>query len=150
MASIRKSVIVHRPAALMYGLVEDIESYPQFLPWCTKTTVLERSPEVTVARMDLDYHGLKSHITTRNSKSPPEAMALDLVDGPFRALSGKWRFVPLGEEGSRVELQLDYEFANRAFELALGAAFGYIMGTLMDRFVQRAESMPEPGSGEGA
>lgn len=145
MTTVRKSVIVDRPARTLFALVDDVESYPQFLPWCAAAHVLERTEEVTAARLDIDYHGLASHIATRNRKHAPERMSLEFVDGPFDRFKGQWRFVALGEEGCRVEFALDYTFSNAAFEAVLGPVFGHIAETLVERFVERAESLPRAG-----
>src|SRR5436853_1181770 len=99
MPTVLKSALVHRPAAALFALVEDVERYPDFLPWCSGTKVYERSDDVTRARLDIDYHGLTSHIETLNRKMPPDRMDLEFVDGPFDHFKGRWRFVALGAEG---------------------------------------------------
>jgi|SRR6185437_3107354 len=146
MPTVRKSVIVDRPAATMFALVDDVERYPEFLPWCSGTQVFERTAQATVARLDIDYHGLTSYIQTRNVKQPPNRMSLEFVEGPFERFKGNWRFTPLGEDGCRVEFALDYAFSSVAFEAVLGPVFGHIIETLVDRFVQRAESLPAQGA----
>lgn len=123
----------------MFALVDDVERYPDFLPWCPATRVLERTAAVTRARLEVDYRGLKSHIETVNRKRAPESMALEFADGPFREFAGLWSFTPLGEEGCRVELAIDYTFSSRVLEVTLGAVFGHITETLVDHFVARAE-----------
>src|SRR5512140_787329 len=135
MQTVRKSVLVGHPAETMFALVEDIESYPDFLPWCAATEVPERTPELTLARLDIDYHGLKTHIRTRNRKFPPDGMDLDFVEGPFEHFKAHWRFVPLGTDGCRVEFSVDYSFSSKTFEAILGPVFGYIVDTLVERFV---------------
>ncbi len=149
MATVRKSVIVDRPATTMFDLVDDVESYPQFLPWCAGTEVYERTEQVTVARLDIDYHGLTSHIATRNLKRRPEGMVLEFVEGPFDRFKGHWHFVALGDEGCRVEFALDYAFSSLAFEALLGPVFGHIAETLVERFVERAEKAPRTNRGAG-
>ena len=149
MPTVRKSVIVDRPASTMFDLVDDVESYPQFLPWCAATEVYERTEEVTVARLDIDYHGLTSHIATRNLKQAPRRMVLEFVEGPFDRFKGHWHFVALGEEGCRVEFALDYAFSNLAFEAVLGPVFGHIIETLVERFVERAEDAARGHPGKG-
>lgn len=150
MPTVRKSVIVDRPARTMFDLVDDVESYPRFLPWCAGAQVYERTAEITVARLDIDYHGLASHIATRNRKHPPERMSLEFVAGPFETFKGHWRFVALGEDGCRVELSLEYAFSNVAFEAVLGPVFGHIIETLVERFVDRAESLRGERPGDDA
>jgi ribosome-associated toxin RatA of RatAB toxin-antitoxin module len=140
MPTVRKSVIVARPCATMFALVDDLERYPEFLPWCSGTEVFERTPEVTRARIDIDYHGLTSHISTLNRKDAPGGMTLEFVDGPFSEFRGRWRFAGLGDEGCRVEFELDYSFASGAVEALLGPVFGNIIETLVDRFVARVEA----------
>lgn len=144
MATVRKTVLVNRPARELYELVEHCEYYPEFLPWCSGVTVSERTTQLTHARLDIDYHGLKSHIATRNVKHPPERIDLEFVEGPFRRFQGHWRFLPLGSDGCRVEFALDYAFANVALEAVLGPVFGHIIETLVERFVARAEKPAPP------
>jgi ribosome-associated toxin RatA of RatAB toxin-antitoxin module len=141
MPSVRKSVLVPFGCDLMFDLVDGVEHYPEFLPWCSGTQVLERSAGVTRARIEIDYHGLASAFTTRNEKCRPHSIGLELVDGPFDALRGGWRFARLGDAGCRVELALDYALASAALEALLGPVIGHIMETLVDRFVARAEAL---------
>ena len=140
MPTVRKSVIVHHGAPEMFALVDAVERYPEFLPWCAGAEVIERTPEITHARIDVDYHGLKSSFTTRNRKEPPEWMRIEFVDGPFERFKGHWRFVALGAEGCRVEFALDYGLENRALDVLLGPVFGHILETLVEHFVARAEA----------
>jgi ribosome-associated toxin RatA of RatAB toxin-antitoxin module len=145
-STVRKSVIVAHPCETMFDLVEACERYPEFLPWCSDAEVFERDEDHTRARLDIDYHGLKSHIETLNRKERPRAIDLDFVEGPFEHFRGRWKFEALGEDGCRVELSLDYAFANPALEKFLGPVFGHIMETLVDRFVSRADAMAGPGA----
>lgn len=146
MATVRKSVIVPHSCATMFALVDAVESYPRFLPWCPATEVFERTDDITRARIGIDFRGLKAHISTNNRKRPPHEMDLELVDGPFERLTGLWRFAALGEDGCRVELVLDYELSSGAMQALLAPVFGHIAQTLVDRFVERASALE---SGEG-
>ena len=143
MPTVHKSAIVPRACETLFALVDDVERYPEFLPWCARTRVVERDERVTVARIDIDYRGLKSHFVTRNAKEPPRRMTIELVEGPFEKLSGEWTFTPLGDAGCRAELRLDYEFAGSLLDVVLQGVFGHIAATLVDGFVQRALSQPE-------
>jgi ribosome-associated toxin RatA of RatAB toxin-antitoxin module len=141
MPTVSKSVLVPRSAEQMFALVDDVEDYPQFLPWCPAARVLERNDEITRARLEIDYHGLRTHFTTVNRKQAPRRMDLELEEGPFERLKGRWSFTPLGDEGSRVELTLDYELEGRALNRVVAPVLAQIMETLVDRFVARAESL---------
>jgi ribosome-associated toxin RatA of RatAB toxin-antitoxin module len=142
MQTVRKSALVARSAQAMFDLVEDIERYPQFLPWCSGTKVLERTPETTKARIDIDYRGLVTHFTTLNRKQEPHGMDVELDEGPFDSLHGRWSFTPLGEDGCRVEFVLDYAFSSAAMSVVLAPVFGHIAETLVERFVARADGRP--------
>jgi len=141
MPTVSKSVLVPRSAEQMFALVDDVEDYPQFLPWCPAARVLERNDELTRACLEIDYHGLRTHFTTVNSKQAPRRMDLELEEGPFERLTGRWSFTPLGKEGSRVELTLDYELEGRTLNRVVAPVLAQIMETLVDRFVARAESL---------
>jgi ribosome-associated toxin RatA of RatAB toxin-antitoxin module len=141
MANVLKSVIVAHSCATMFDLVDDVAAYPEFLPWCPRAEVFERSAELTRARIGIDYHGLKSEITTRNAKARPSRMVLGFVEGPFERFHGEWRFAPLGEEGCRVEFALDYTLTAGVLEGLLASVFGQIVETLVDRFVERADAL---------
>ena len=141
MTTLLKSVIVPHSAATMFALVDDVERYPEFLPWCPSTQVLERTGELTRARIDIGYHGIRTHISTVNRKRPPERMDLELVEGPFERFQGHWRFVPLGEAGCRVELALEYSFSSTAVGAVLRPVLGRVLETLVERFVARARAL---------
>ena len=125
----------------MFALVDAVEDYPHFLPWCGGTTVLHRDAATTRATIRINYRGLTQSFTTENAKRAPEEMQITLVQGPFRSLEGSWRFTPLGEHGCKVELRLSYEFSSRVLEQLVGPVFNYIAVTLVEAFVKRAGAM---------
>jgi ribosome-associated toxin RatA of RatAB toxin-antitoxin module len=141
MHRVTKSVLVPYAASRMFALVDDVEAYPQFLPWCGGAKVLERRPEGKTARIDIDYHGVKAHFTTDNVNHPPERIVITLKDGPFRHLHGEWRFRALAEDASKVEFELYYEFKAHLIEAIVGPVFNHIANTFIDAFVRRAEKL---------
>lgn len=145
MPTVRKSAIVPQPPSALFALVDDVEHYPQFLPWCAGAEVQERTATITQARLDIAYGGLRTHVTTRNRKHAPTRMTLEFVDGPFKEFAGEWHFVSLGEEGCRVEFSLDYQFASGAFQALLGPVFSHVAETMVERFVERAERPQQRG-----
>jgi ribosome-associated toxin RatA of RatAB toxin-antitoxin module len=141
MASVHKSVLVPYSAEQMFELVAAIEDYPRFLPWCGGAAILERGPEETLARIDINYHGVRAHFVTANRNERSERIVIELRAGPFRHLDGTWRFLPLGDSGSKVALELHYEFSNAVLERLIGPVFSHIAHTFIDAFVRRAESV---------
>jgi len=139
MALVEKSVLIMRTPEQMFALVDHVESYPQFLPWCGGVEVLGRSAERTSARIHINFRGIRAHFATDNVKEPPHLMKLAFCEGPFRRLDGSWRFTRLGDTGCKVEFRLHYEFSSRILEKALGPVFGYIVDSFVDSFVKRAQ-----------
>ena len=141
MHRVTKSVLVPHPAAEMFALVDDVEAYPQFLPWCGGARVLERHDNGKTARIDIDYHGVKAHFTTANENQPPERIVITLKDGPFKHLHGEWRFRALAPDAAKVELELAYEFTTHLIEAIVGGVFSHIANTFIDAFVKRAHKL---------
>jgi len=141
MRRVAKSVIVPYSASQMFELVDRVELYPQFLPWCGGARVIAQEGDRKTARIDIDYHGVRAHFTTDNSNDPPESIVVTLKDGPFRHLHGEWRFRALGQDGCKVEFDLAYEFATGLLERVIGPVFSHIANTFIDAFVKRAEQV---------
>lgn len=141
MASVDKSVLIEHTAAEMFRLVDDVEHYPGFLPWCDGVNVIERTDTTTAATLHINYHGITSNFTTVNDKQFPTLMTIRLRDGPFEHLDGQWRFTPLGDTACKVEFRLHYEFASKLLEKAVGPVFNHIANTFIESFVRRAQQL---------
>jgi ribosome-associated toxin RatA of RatAB toxin-antitoxin module len=144
MPSVKKSVLVPYSAAQMFDLVDRVERYPEFLPWCAGSAVLETHEGGKTARIDIAYHGVRAHFTTQNAIRPPESIVITLQDGPFRHLHGEWRFIPLAPDGCKIEFELAYEFSTHVLERAVGPVFGHIANSFIDAFVRRADACYGP------
>jgi len=140
MKRITRSAIVERSAQEMFALVDDIESYPRFLPWCTAARVEERTPTGARATLTVGVRGLRQSFTTQNEVRPGEAMDLRLVKGPFRRFAAAWRFKPLSAEACAVEFSLEYEMAG-PFARLLEPLFDHIADTMVDAFTRRASEL---------
>jgi ribosome-associated toxin RatA of RatAB toxin-antitoxin module len=139
--NVRRLLFVQHPATRMYDLIEGAEYYPDFLPWCSSVTILERTEHVVAATLGVDWHGVRIEFTTRNRKRRPEWLELALVRGPFRHFRGEWRLKSLGTDGCKIEFLLDYEFASDLLGRAAGPLFEHITNTLVDAFVRRADAL---------
>ena len=141
MKTVEKSVLIWFTAQEMFDLVVDVASYPQFLPWCDQTHILNTEEDGMTARIGMAFGGLHKSFTTRNTHAPGRQVQLSLIDGPFKQLDGVWNFIPLGEEQAcRVELKLSYSF-DSVFGALVGPVFDRIAATLVDAFVKRAEAV---------
>lgn len=141
MAMVEKSLLIARSSQQMFDLVDDVESYPEFLPWCNQTKVTFRDDHKTVATLHIKYHSVKSHFTTENHKDYPSTMTIKLVDGPFRRLEGSWHFKALADNACKIEFQLSYEFSSKLFEKIIGSLFSQIANTFVEAFVKRADEL---------
>jgi ribosome-associated toxin RatA of RatAB toxin-antitoxin module len=141
MREVKRSALVNRPPAEVFALINDIESYPQFLPWCTHARVLSRTPEELVATIGVRQGALHGEFTTRNTLDPDRSIRMELVSGPFRTLSGEWQLTPV-EQGCRVELSMRFAFKNRLTAMLFEPMFADTIGSLVDAFVARARAMP--------
>lgn len=144
MAAVSRSALVPFTAAQMFSLVDGVEDYPAFLPWCSGTEVSFRDESVTRAALQISFRGIRQRFSTENRKQFPQLMTLRLVEGPFSALDGEWRFTPLGEAGCKVDFRLHYEFSSVIVEKLVGPVFGHIAGTLVDAFLKRADQVYAP------
>jgi len=138
---VSRTALVHFSAEEMFALVEDVEHYPEFLPWCSGTEVTLRDEEKTCATLHVNYRGIRQSFSTQNRRQFPERMTMHLVEGPFRMLDGEWRFTPLGDGACKIDFQLQYEFSSRLLEKLVGPVFGHIAGTMVDAFLKRAEHL---------
>ncbi len=141
MPTIERSALVPYSAQQMYQLVNDVESYPEFLPWCSGGSVLEDSANVRVARVDISKGPIRQHFTTRNELKEAEEIKLSLVEGPFSQLDGCWKFVAIGDEGCRVTFSTSFSFRSFILEKTVGPVFNEICGRLVDAFVSRAKDV---------
>ena len=138
MKNIARSAIVEHSAAEMYALVENIDAYPEFLPWCTATQVHERLPGRTRATLTVGVGGLSHAFTTLNDTRPGDAIDMHLVSGPFRRFEGRWRFVALAPDACRIEFSLQYEFSSRVLGKVLSPLFDGMADSMVEAFVRRA------------
>jgi ribosome-associated toxin RatA of RatAB toxin-antitoxin module len=140
MKRISRSAIVEHRAEEMYALVDDIESYPRFLPWCVAARVEERTATTVQATLTIGLRGLRTSFTTRNENRVGEAIDLRLVHGPFRRFAAGWRFRPLSAEACRIEFSLEYELAGPLAGM-LAPLFDRIADTMVDAFTRRAAAI---------
>ncbi|MEO0318772.1 MAG: hypothetical protein RL404_2449 [Pseudomonadota bacterium] len=139
MAVVHKSVLINYSAEQMFALVDKVEDYPAFLPWCGGVDVRERAPDRLVAAIQISYHGVKQSFTTQNTHEPPNRMQMTLVEGPFSQLDGTWQFKSLRADACKIDFELHYEFSSKILEKLIGPVFSKIADSFVDAFCKRAE-----------
>ena len=141
MKRIHRSAIVEHAAAELYALVDDIESYPQFLPWCVAARVQDRTQVTTRATLTVGVKGMRQSFTTQNDNRPGDAIDMRLVEGPFRSFSASWRFTALSAGACKIDFALEYEFSSRVLARLLEPLFDRIADTMVDAFARRADQV---------
>lgn len=141
MTVVQKSALVKYSAQQMFDLVNDIEAYPQFLPWCSDSRILKRADGVIDAELSIAKGGFKKSFSTRNYIDQGGKITVSLLDGPFSHLEGVWNFMPLREDASKISLDLEFEMSGKLASLAFGAVFNQICNTMVSSFTGRAKQM---------
>ena len=141
MYTVTRSALVRHSARKMFILVDDIDQYPEFLPWCGGSEVISRTGEEVIASIKIAYKGVEKSFTTRNQLVGTQKIILTLVDGPFSKLNGNWEFIQLEENASKVELNLQFDFSNRLLRVLVDPVFRIIADSMVDSFVKRAEEI---------
>ncbi len=139
MAEVSRSVLLMYSADEMYKLVNDVSAYPDFLPGCVDAKILSQVDDLMVALVVVSKAGIKQQFTTENKLLDGRSIAMNLVDGPFKHLSGGWTFFPLDEKASKVSLDLTFEFSSKLVEIAFGRIFNELVGSMVKSFAQRAK-----------
>ena len=141
MAVVHKSVLLNYSAEQMFALVDKVEDYPAFLPWCGGVDVRERAADKLVAAIQINYHGVKQSFTTQNTHVPPTRMQMTLVEGPFSQLDGTWQFTPLRDDACKVTLHLAFRMRNGLAGRAARKLFDSMANTLVDALCRRAREV---------
>jgi ribosome-associated toxin RatA of RatAB toxin-antitoxin module len=141
MTTVEKSALVKFSALQMFELVNDIESYPKFLPWCSASRIIKRGEDFIEAELLIAKGGFKKAFSTRNKIDDNGKITVSLLDGPFSYLEGSWNFLPLRENASKISLNLEFEMAGKLANLAFGTVFNQICNTMVGAFTQRAKDV---------
>jgi len=139
--TIQRTALVPYSADQMFALVDDIEAYPDFLPWCRSATVLSRDADEVRATIEIAKGSVRRSFTTLNRLQPGKMIEMRLIEGPFRHLQGFWRFEELEEGACKVSLDLEFEFSSRMVAMVVGPVFNQVANSLVDAFCKRAEQV---------
>lgn len=141
MTLVQKSALVRFSAQQMYELVDDIESYPEFLPWCGGSRVLRREDDIVEGEILIAKGAIRRAFATRNRVEQGSKIYMSLLEGPFQSLEGVWSFIPLREDASKISLDLEFEVSGKLAGLAFGSVFSQICNTMVVSFTDRAKTL---------
>lgn len=138
---IQRSALLPYPAQALYDLVNDVASYPEFLPWCSASEVLEESEAQIRASLTVAKGGISQRFITRNQLVPGESIVMELEQGPFRQLHGIWHFKALTDKACKISLDLSFDYDGPLIKATLGPLFNQAANTMVDAFCQRAKQL---------
>lgn len=138
MTIINRNALVPFSQRQMFELVNSVEDYPRFLPWCRESQVISRDEAQVEAALEIAWSGIHKSFTTRNHLYPSERIEMKLVKGPFKQLEGRWNFIALGDQGCKVQMELEFELAGHLFDRVFQPIFNHIANSLVDAFCKRA------------
>jgi ribosome-associated toxin RatA of RatAB toxin-antitoxin module len=141
MTHVQKSALVKFSARQMFELVDNIEAYPEFLPWCSGSRIISRTDNLVEAELSIAKGGFHKSFATRNRLDNGGRIYMSLLNGPFSSLEGVWDFMPLREDASKISLDLEFEMSGVLAALAFGAVFNQICNTMVSSFTQRAKQV---------
>ena len=141
MTKIERSALVRYPAQSMLELVCDIESYPEFLPWCRTSRILSKTEDYVEAELEIVKGVFNKRFSTRNRLTGDGGIKMSLLDGPFSHLEGVWKFLPLREDATKISLILEFEISNKIGALAFGTVFTQICNSMVSAFSRRAKEL---------
>lgn len=143
MPEIRRSALMPYPVQFMYDIVNDVESYPEFLPWCGDVKINQLDNSSMEASILMRGAGLNHWFKTRNTMVPGQSIEMELVEGPFSKLEGLWRFTAIDSDGCKIELMLQFEMKQGLASTLIAPAFSRIANTMVDSFCERARDRYE-------
>ncbi|MFT5116831.1 MAG: ribosome-associated toxin RatA of RatAB toxin-antitoxin module [Kiritimatiellia bacterium] len=141
MAIISRSALVDYSAQQMFDLINDIETYPQFMSGCLAAEIIDQGPTFVEARLTLGKSGFQQSFVTRNELQPPHSMLMRLVEGPFKTFEGHWQFQPLSDSACKVSVDLEFEFSSPIIAMTAGRWFEKNAGQQVDALCQRADEV---------
>ncbi len=138
---IQRSALLPYSASALYNLINDVASYPEFLPWCSASEVLDQREDFMRAALMIAKGHLSQRFVTKNTLVPNEKVSMALEEGPFSQLHGIWEFKALGENACKISLDLKFDYAGPIIKATLGPLFTQAANTMVDAFCQRAKEL---------
>ncbi len=141
MSVVEKTALIKVPASLLYEVVNDVDAYPGFLPWCKTSRLLSRTEDELCGEIEVSKAGVTQSFSTCNLLFPHHRIEIRLKEGPFKKLEGAWEFTELSADACKVKLVLEFDFSNALMRGAFGVIFGQIANSLVDAFCKRANEL---------
>lgn len=138
MKKIYKQEEINIDVQTIFNLINDVENYPSFLPWCTQTEVTKESENINIGKIYISKSFIKWNFSTKNLIDMNKSITLSLIDGPFDELNGQWFFKSIDENNTHVTLEIDYKFKNSLIEISIEPIFSTIMNSILKSFIDQA------------
>ncbi len=138
MKKIYKEEEINVSVPIIFNLINNIEQYPNFLPWCTKTEVTNEFENINIGKIFISKSFINWSFSTKNTVEQNKSISLSLIDGPFDELDGRWLFKKIDDNNTHVSLEINYKFKNSLIELSIEPIFTTIMNSILESFIDQA------------
>ena len=135
---INKSETINVNIEMIFNLINNVDNYQNFLPWCSNSKIISHDTNIMVAEIEISKSFVNWKFTTENSYQKNHIINLKLLDGPFSHLKGFWKFYKVDGHNTDVKLYLEYEFDNKLIEMSIKPVFYSIMSSILDSFISEA------------
>ena len=135
---VNQSEDINVNVSLIFDLINNVDRYSSFLPWCSNSSILSNSSSEMTAEIEIAGKPITWKFKTKNNYKVNEIIRIKLVDGPFKNLEGYWKFNSIDDHNTSVSLFLEYEFNSKIIELSLKPIFAGIMSSILDSFISEA------------
>ncbi len=134
-------------AEQLFDLVADVESYPEFLPWCQATRITRREGDVFYSDMVIGFKMVRERVTTRVTLDRPRRIDVDYLRGPMRHLNNHWVFVPQPNGDCLIDFFVDFELRSPLLDRLIGVLFNEAVRRMVGAFETRARQLYGQPSG---
>ena len=146
MARHRETRTLPYSAEQMFSLVADIELYPEFIPWCRAVRVRSRTSTESGEVIDVDLvvsiKAFRETLVSRVTLAPADNfIAVRYLDGPLRRLDSEWKFHQLGNGGTLVEYEVEFEFKYRLMTAFAEKFIDQVSSRIVSAFENRSKAV---------
>jgi len=141
MSSHKSSHVCNYSQEQLFDLVVNIESYPEFLPWCKKAEIIKTKGNIIIAELTIEFAGISQSYTSKITHDRPKTINVEMIEGPFSYLRNNWQFEAQNNGQTKIRFEIDFKFSSKILETLMGVIFDRTVSKLTEAFLKRAEQL---------
>ncbi|AFA40977.1 oligoketide cyclase [Wigglesworthia glossinidia endosymbiont of Glossina morsitans morsitans (Yale colony)] len=131
MSYINKSMIAPYNIQYMFELINDVNKYSKFFPWCTSSRILKKNNNIFICEIQLSFLGFKEILITQNTCIKYVSINIQLISGKFSSFKAEWKFLAINSNTTKIKFELMFnsnqKYINKCFNLFLKKKLNSIM-----------------------